>query len=57
MHALYKCKNDDKNNNETSSNEISLPGNQLAAKKQHEYSNKLFEYILLPNTINQNFTI
>ena len=52
MHALYKCKNDDKNNNETSSNEISLPGNQLVTKKQHEYSIKLLEYILLPNTIN-----
>ena len=35
MHALYKCKNDDKNNNETSSNEISLPGNQLVTKKNN----------------------
>ena len=57
MHALYKCKNLWQKHNETSSNEISLPGNQLVTKKQHEYGIKLFEYILLPNTINENFTI
>ena len=32
MHALYKCKNDDKNNTETSSNEKTFPGNELVTK-------------------------
>ena len=33
MYALYRFKNDDKNNNETGSNEKTFPGNQWVTKK------------------------